>query len=208
MVWDLSLPPTRVVSLRCDTNSISNSINSTWGTSLARIPVSLHVCRESRKEALKTYQLRFSMAGPPKVFFGPKVDILHFGVASGWMASSAQFFTALSMCHPSELKDIRFLAVDEKVLGSGKINAGMAPSVVRLIRQIPMRMPGLEALIFVRDTVPHAFKHSPLLQSDDNHDPELRKLVECAIRKVHEEFPNWTIPLWVITKMRVVIDCE
>ena len=43
-------------------------------------PVMLHVCRESRQETLKSYQLQFGLGpNPPTVYFNFAIDTLQFG---------------------------------------------------------------------------------------------------------------------------------
>ncbi|WQF84249.1 Putative 2EXR domain-containing protein [Colletotrichum destructivum] len=202
-VWRLSLPATRVVSIRCVTMPLSEASDSSWGTSPARIPANLHVCRESRQEASKYYKLRFEVAGPPKVYFDPEVDILHFGPASGFMASSAQYFTVMCLCGPSDLKDIRHLAIDESVLSNGIVKGAEAHLTARTIRQLPLRMPNLKRLDFVRNEAASVPQNLPVLAETEDYHRNFQKLVESTMRRIAGESPNWEVPPWRIATLQL-----
>lgn len=82
-------------------------------TSPAPIPTNLHVCRESRREALRRYSLYFGTAGRQGcIFFDPARDVLYFGLRDGFMASEAQLRTVLTLCAPSELAMVQRIAVN------------------------------------------------------------------------------------------------
>ncbi|KAK1655128.1 hypothetical protein BDP81DRAFT_417394 [Colletotrichum phormii] len=185
-IWRFSLPPTRTVSIRCDT------AHSTWGTSPAKVPASLHACRESRQEAIRYYgNLKFGIAGVPKIYFNPEVDVLHFGPLKGFMAASSQYFSAMSLCDPSDLRDVRYLAIDDSVLGHGLDRGGAGSELAtRTIRQLPLRMPGLKGIVFVRSNAASVFRET------DNYCRDLQTLIRVAIREVTGEFPEWKVPSW------------
>ena len=70
-IWDVSLPLQRVVKV------FYHQERDTY-TSAARIPTALHVCKESRQQALKVYQLSFkSTTGEARVYFNFECDVLH-----------------------------------------------------------------------------------------------------------------------------------
>ena len=71
-----SLPRPRLVHLRFKKGDVSyeNGAISPM-ISEAEFPVMLHVCRESRQEALKSYQLQFGLgSNPPTVYFDFAID--------------------------------------------------------------------------------------------------------------------------------------
>ncbi|KAK1529741.1 hypothetical protein CPAR01_12053 [Colletotrichum paranaense] len=184
-IWLLSLPNTRTVSIRCDTS------HSTWGTSPAKVPAILHACRESRQEAIRFYgNLKFGIAGVPKIYFNPEVDVLHFGPLKGFMAASAQYFTAMSLCDASDLMDVRYLAIDDSVFGNGLDRGFVSELVTRTIRQLPRRMPGLKGIVFVRSKAVSVFRET------ENYCRDLQALIGAAIREVADEFPDWNVPSW------------
>ncbi|KAF6835730.1 hypothetical protein CPLU01_04200 [Colletotrichum plurivorum] len=119
VIWRLSLPKPRTVSIRYGATTLSWNSDFINGTSKAEIPTILHVCHESRKEGLRHYKLRFGVAGPAKVFFDSEVDILHIGRMEGFMASWSQYSTFMVMCNQLDLEETRHLAIDESVLGDG-----------------------------------------------------------------------------------------
>lgn len=83
-------------------------------TSSAPIPANLHVCHESRSEALRRYRLSFGIARQPgRVFFDPDEDVLYFGPRDGFMASEAQLRTVLTLCCPEELRRVRKVAIND-----------------------------------------------------------------------------------------------
>ncbi|OHF04002.1 hypothetical protein CORC01_00864 [Colletotrichum orchidophilum] len=169
-----------------------NSAHSSWGTSPARIPALFHACRESRQEAIRYYgKLRFGMAGPPKIYFNPEIDVLHFGPVRGFMASSAQYFTAMSMCDPSDLRDVRYLAIDDSVMSNGIVKGAVSSLATRTIRQLPLRMPELKGIVFVRSNAT-----AVVFGKTEKYCVDLQRLIEIAVREVAEEFPDWKIPPW------------
>ncbi|KUI62278.1 hypothetical protein VP1G_09406 [Cytospora mali] len=124
-IWAFNLPGPRIVSIKCGPESLSSlpgldsggrfSPSSSSGcTSPAAIPTNLHVCHESRREALRQYRSSFGIARQPgQVFFAPDQDVLYFGPRDGFMASEANLRTILSMCDPAELAQIKRVAIND-----------------------------------------------------------------------------------------------
>ncbi|KUI64074.1 hypothetical protein VM1G_10856 [Cytospora mali] len=146
-IWAFNLPGPRIVSIKCGPESLSSlpgldsggrlSPSSSSGcTSPAAIPTNLHVCHESRREALRQYRSSFGIARQPgQVFFAPDQDVLYFGPRDGFMASEANLRTILSMCDPVELAQVKRVAINDALFWS--------------------RLPGLQELIFIpRDENP------------------------------------------------------
>lgn len=123
-IWAFNLPGPRLVSVHCGSKSLScglgsghnhPSSSSYFGcTSQAKIPTNLHVCHESRREALRRYRASFGIARQPgQTFFDSEQDYLYFGPRDGFMASEANLRTVLSLCDPNELAQVRRVAINE-----------------------------------------------------------------------------------------------
>ncbi|ROW14414.1 hypothetical protein VPNG_03937 [Cytospora leucostoma] len=129
-IWAFNLPGPRIVSIRCGPESLpsspsldgclrmspSSSYYSSGCTSPAAIPTNLHVCHESRREALRRYRHSFGIARQPgQTFFDPEQDVLYFGPRDGFMASEANLRTTLSLCDPAELAQVRRVAINDSL---------------------------------------------------------------------------------------------
>ncbi|KAH6720230.1 hypothetical protein BKA61DRAFT_668147 [Leptodontidium sp. MPI-SDFR-AT-0119] len=81
MVWELVLPGERVVRIQefteCSRHHKPSASCRCIG-SKARVPTLLHVCRETRLLALKSYTIAFKNRLLKPTYFNPKVDILLF----------------------------------------------------------------------------------------------------------------------------------
>lgn len=210
-IWNFNLPRSRLVPIRCGSDSLSCSdpcpgaLSWTSGcTSTARIPASLHACAESRAEALKQYKLKFGFArGPGQVFFNPETDILYFGPRSGYMAADSQFHTYMSMCDPAELATVRRIAINDALFWIDNTYRSMtaASLTVELLRRIQSRMPGLQEIIFVprEDEVFEGYGAAYI-------DPSMVHVrmahqIQTAITTLCEQTPHWTPPLWRIVPL-------
>lgn len=145
---------------------------------------------------MRYYNLRFGVAGPPKIFFDPRIDILHFGPAKGFMASSAQYFTAMSLCNPTDLGAVRYLAIDDSILGNSTVKGAASNLAARAIRQLAMRMPELKGLVFVRNQAT-----SITIKEAEDHCIELQRLIDSAMGEVSSEFTDWEAPPWCTAKV-------
>lgn len=169
----LSPPPTRGPSVPGARCSLSAGPPATytppgWCTSSAPVPVNLHVCHESRVEALRRYALMFGIARQPgHVFFDPARDVLYFGPRDGFMAAEAQLRTVLVLADPDELARVRRVALSAAVLGdifpatTGAVASSFSTSLagtnlaVDVLHQLRTRMPHLQELMVVpRDENP------------------------------------------------------
>ncbi|KAI7786590.1 hypothetical protein LA080_003319 [Diaporthe eres] len=123
-IWAFNLPGPRLVSVHCGSKSLTSGLDSgrplpspssSFGcTSQAKIPPNLHVCHESRREALRKYRASFGIARQPgQTFFDSEQDYLYFGPRDGFMASEANLRTVLSLCDPTELAQVRRVAINE-----------------------------------------------------------------------------------------------
>jgi hypothetical protein len=93
-IWALSLPGPRVIEIRNHTGGFA-ALNKTKRpylvNSICRVPALLHICHESREEALKHYDLAFGMGRlPPKISVDFSKDITYFGPKSDFYLAQGQ----------------------------------------------------------------------------------------------------------------------
>ncbi|RFU75655.1 hypothetical protein TARUN_6590 [Trichoderma arundinaceum] len=207
-IWELSLPSPRLVSIQCGSNSTflsepttpaSNPASSTKNTSAgcmssAPIPVNLHVCAESRLEALQTYRPSFGFArGPGQVLFNPEVDIMYFGPREGFMAADSQFHTCMMMCDQAELASVRRLAINDALFWIGDTYNSMTAGsfTLEVLRQIAMRMTGLKELIFVP-------REEEIEIDEAMVQGRMTEQIQTAIQSIAQQYPSWEPPSWKI----------
>ncbi|ODA81564.1 hypothetical protein RJ55_00064 [Drechmeria coniospora] len=200
-VWAFNLPRSRLVSIRCGSRSPSLHqlaegplACSTGCTSDATIPINLHVCAESRTDAFKSYRHAFGFArGPGHVIFNPDSDILFFGPRDGYMAADSQFHTCMSMCDQAELASVRRVAISDALFWVDDVYRSMtaASLTVEVIKQLALRMPRLEHVIFVPREDGEAADLAVAVK-------RMALQIETAAANVRRQFPNWRFPPWDI----------
>ncbi|KAK2009198.1 hypothetical protein LZ32DRAFT_608742 [Colletotrichum eremochloae] len=216
-IWNFNLPPPRVVPIRCGAKSLTFASSaepprpSTSGcTSYAAVPVNLHVCRESRHEALASYRLSFGMArNPGQVLFDNAHDVLYFGARDGYMASGAQFFTVMTLCDPADLAGVRHLAINDSIFWIDGVYQSMSAAslTAEFLKHVRLRMPRLERLVFVpRDENPVYDDQIELVPANPRGRLEERmaRQMEAAMQTVCNAFPDWKPPRWCIMALGTV----
>lgn len=212
-IWNYNLPQTRLVPIQCGSNwpsslepSQSRLSFNTGCTSPAVIPANLHVCAESRTEALKHYQLEFGFArGPGQVFFNPTRDVMYFGPRDGYMAADSQFNTCMSMCDPDQLATVRRIAINDALFWVDTTYRSMTASslTVELLRRLQSRMPGLEEIIFVpRDEESLDSMWSDYLEPTMVY-VRMAHQIQTAVATLCEQTPHWKPPRWSILPLSV-----
>lgn len=163
------------------------------------VPVNLHVCTESRLEALQTYRPCFGFAwGPGRVLFNPEIDIMYFGPREGFMAANSQFNTCMMLCNQQELASVRRLAISDALFWLGDVydSTTAASFTLEVLREVARRMTGLEELIFV-----------PWEDENGDPDPEnavqerMARQIQTAMQSVSQEYPSWEPPPWNIVPL-------
>ncbi|KAH7140521.1 hypothetical protein B0J13DRAFT_596679 [Dactylonectria estremocensis] len=213
-IWNFSLPPCRIVPIRYNTKSLSFTshlqtphLSQSGCTSSASIPANLHICHESRLEAMRNYQLCFGVTrNIGQIFFDLRHDILYFGARDGYMASYSQFLTVMSLCDQNELYMVRYLAVSDSLFWSGKFYQYTCPPslMVEAITQISSRMPHLETLIFVpREKNPIYSKDITLLELSTGQE-WLRSQIQAAMDIVRDLNPGRKPPAWRVLMLGAV----
>ena len=220
-IWALSLPGPRVVSIRCGPRTTllpgvetrgaaaaaaaahDSSPSRSWVTgctSPSRLPASLHVCAESRAEALKTYRHCFGWARRRgQVVFDPAFDVLYFGPRDGYMVAESQFHTCMSMCDPRELAAVRRVAVDDSLSWIGDMYSSMtaASLTVAVIRELAARMPSLRELVFVAS----AAAADPAAARE-----RMSRQIQAAFDVVRRQLCDWRPPQWRIAHLSASSD--
>ncbi|KAK1987041.1 hypothetical protein LZ30DRAFT_746078 [Colletotrichum cereale] len=210
-IWTFNLPPPRVVPIRCGAKSLTFASAAdlprppTSGcTSYAPVPVNLHVCRESRHEALASYRLSFGMTrNPGQILFDNAQDVLYFGARDGYMASGAQFLTVMTLCDPADLAGVRHLAINDSLFWIDGLYQSMSAAnlTVEVLKHIRLRMPRLERLVFVpRDENPVYDDQVELLPANPHGmlEERMARQMEAAMGAVCYLFPDWKPPRWCI----------
>lgn len=119
VIWNLTQPNARIVTIRCGPTSPTHgrASQSIQCTSPTPVPVTLHVCRESRIEAQGRYKLLFGLLGNPgTIYLDPSRDTLYFGVRDGFAHSEAHLHTFMGMISAPDRARVRHLAVNNELL--------------------------------------------------------------------------------------------
>jgi 2EXR family len=213
-IWSLSLPPPRIVTIRCGSNSILEQDAHpppppSGCVSTARIPVNLHTCHESRAEALRTYQLSFGMyRGPGQIFFDFRQDVFYFSARDGFMASDSQFTTAMMLCNQDDLARVQRVAINDALFWISDMYDSMsaATATVRAIDQLRMRMPALRELIFVPREQNPIYSNETVFVEPAIEQMRMQRQIQAAMEAVKEEHPEWSPPTWRIMTLSAVPD--
>lgn len=109
------------------------------------------------------------------------------------MAADSQFHTCMMLCDPAELASVRRLAINDALFWIGNTYNSMtaASFTVEVLRQVAMRMTGLEELIFV-----------PWEDEERVHEAENEKRmaqqIQTAMETIAQQYPSWEPPSWKI----------
>lgn len=132
-IWSLNLPGPRVVPIHYTYTSADSTSpkphDAVMGgcTSIAKIPANLHTSRESRYEALMSYELSFNLQhSQAKTFFNPAIDVLYFGPKDGHLDSFKNFYTAATMMACSDRNKVRKMAIHEDLFYRSEENISSA----------------------------------------------------------------------------------
>ncbi|KAM3505579.1 hypothetical protein MY11210_007916 [Beauveria gryllotalpidicola] len=207
VVWEYSLPGTRIVTVHCGADDLvpdsRRSLVAVLGcTTTTPNPANLHICVESRTEAIKSYRRCFGFARRPgHIYFDPARDVLYFGPRAGYMATDAQFRTCMAMCDPAELAAVRRIALSDALFWIGDTYhsmtaASLSIDVLRIVHQC---LPNLELIMFV-----------PREQDEANPDEldhtlqRMHEQVVTAINTLAEQETTWSMPEWHVTTLKAL----
>ena len=164
MIWKWAMPP-RTVELR-----YSWSVDKCW--TVAKVPVTLRVCRESRYEALKVYSLAFGIhPNASKIYFNFPTDtiFLTFEKSHGDGDYEDQVESlAYKLVANGEANKIRSLAIDRELLEilarfledaeEEWYDEGDEDEPMPVIDVIPV-FPSLDSLIIVKPAIDGYWDH-------------------------------------------------
>ncbi|KAI0123857.1 hypothetical protein BJ170DRAFT_98963 [Xylariales sp. AK1849] len=211
-IWSCSLPDSRIVSIHCDAKPspgpsapFEARTHECSFTSSAVIPASLHVCRESRSEALREYQLSFgTLHQPGKVFFNDSTDVLYFGARSDFRTSRSQFSAFLESIPPRQLARVRRLAVNAAVVWENPSGPVSFAILKRCLTLINRHLSHLEKLIFVRHEDNPIYSPDSVFIEENGGDKRLRRWLLHSIEYLEEHHFIWSLPPWTIMDMSAV----
>ncbi|KAI0875072.1 hypothetical protein GGS24DRAFT_309246 [Hypoxylon argillaceum] len=221
MIWSLSLPGPRIVSIRCGPRPAAHGATpSIQCRSPTPVPAALHACRESRAEAQRRYKLLFGMGGPDPatIYFDPLRDALYFGARDGFAGSAANLDTFMALASPADKAAVRHVALSEVLLLSSsgrrhhRLNRESPPTatatttaqaepervvVERLVCEVRARFRGLRQLTLVSGG-----DRNPVYSADAVfvEPPQRNRLVERrvgdAVAAVAARYPSFAAPSW------------
>jgi hypothetical protein len=145
-IWTLALPGPRVVDVRLRQKSTPSSTGKTFPVSRfvssREHPVVLHVCRESRSEALLHYVLAFALGtrkkSPAQIYIDFAIDTVWFDHMA-YFPNSTNSLQSSTVLHAAEFSKIRYLAIRDHL----NYYTGKPP------RLMPSYFPALEVISLV-----------------------------------------------------------
>ncbi|KAI0118620.1 hypothetical protein GGR51DRAFT_127062 [Nemania sp. FL0031] len=207
MIWSFTLPGPRIISLRCEPRPATQGGSyepegplhgkpMLQCRSPAPVPTTLHVCGESRYEALRRYKLLFGIGGAPgTIYFDPLSDALYFG-----SRGREDLTTFMAVVSPPDKAMVRHIAVNEALIsGRHWLNRPpVTPSpqqvTERLICQVRARFRNLRRLTFV------CLDRNPLYSSDavfveaPQRNRFIERQIKGAIDGILSRYPSFAPP--------------
>ena len=214
-IWKLSLPSTRLVSIRCGADlslpcddaccdaegARPVEVSFTGCTSTVPPPSSLHACSESRAEALKVYSGAFGFGRRRgHIMFNPDSDIVYFGPRKGYMAAEAQLHTCMAMCDPAELACVRRVAISDALFWIDDTYRSLTASTltVQVLKQLALRLPALEELMFIP-------RERDAAVDPRGTEDRMTRQVQTAMQTLWREYPWFTPPPWSVVSLQSLI---
>jgi hypothetical protein len=122
-IWDFTLPRQRVVNVtyNADKNSYTTPI---------RVPMTLHICQESRERALRRYKLSFgAQKGEARIYFNFEDDLLYMDMdrpESTTYTGEEAIFRAVEdfMKKTEDIKKVKFFSCDRMAVKCMKSPGG------------------------------------------------------------------------------------
>ncbi|KAI0383139.1 hypothetical protein F5Y04DRAFT_287670 [Hypomontagnella monticulosa] len=204
-IWTYNLPGPRIIEIKCS----KNRNKSTAYRSSSPVPANLHVCNESRSEALKRYRLLFGVcSGPPRILIDPSRDMLYFN------RRKTLFNKFISAVPRKDLACVRHIAINEKLLSyrgprqADQIRAEGAHMVVeKILCQIYQLLPGLKTLSFVSGDANPVYSPDAVFVEPQLPNRMLERRVKEAINTVENQ-PRFRPITWNIQDIAAGPECS
>jgi hypothetical protein len=189
-IWALIAPPPRTVSIkykRFSINRVGKGFSAAGGwTSPDPVPIILHICEESRTEALKSYQLAFGIyRHSGTIYFDFSKDTLRFGNSQG----------DAYMTVPEMLQSGPIDYMLDVFLGGDFYGAEDAEKVQYMITDIDESVYGRRAFCWDEIRLFTGLKELTIMPWDeDEMATELMRGYRDTLRNVANDHPEWVVP--------------
>ncbi|KAI0145723.1 hypothetical protein F4776DRAFT_660604 [Hypoxylon sp. NC0597] len=215
-IWANNLPGPRIVEIKCNplsTSELEQGDNKHIRcTSTSPIPVNLHVCRESRHEALRKYWLLFGFpTAPGRIYLDPLRDTLYFGSRKGVAAAETLFSTFVSLAQPEDLAHVRHIAINEVLINYGTQNS-WTNNTARLtaeeiLCQAYQYFVNIEQLTFVCDDENPIYSSEAVFIEPRVPNRILERRIREAINAVGDQQPRSRSLIWSVQVIAAEPNC-
>lgn len=217
MIWSFSLPGPRIVSIRCDSRSVlqrdsqeglSHIDRQIQCWSPAPVPTSLHVCKESRSEAMRHYKLLFGIKGEPgRIYFDGLRDTLYFGPQDSAFVSKANPRGPMSIMELSDKLLVRYIAVSELLVYSRKRQDPVAPTpqrnIEKLVCEVRARFRNVERLTFVSGDRNLVYSPDSGFVEPPQRNQFLEREILNAVNTIAKWYPTFNPPPWEVKAIAI-----
>ncbi|KAI0834910.1 hypothetical protein F5Y06DRAFT_306491 [Hypoxylon sp. FL0890] len=218
IIWTHNLPGPRIVEVKCNTDKSSTSQLQQSAhkpiccKSTLPIPVNLHVCRESRREALRRYKLLFGFTPESgRVFLDPLRDTLYFGCGQGVAAAVTLFNTFVSLVQPEDLAHVRYVAINEMLINYGNQNGWTSSSsrltAEQILCQAHHHFVNMEKITFVCDDENPIYSSDAVFVEPRVANRILERRIQEAINFIEDQQPQFGSLVWSVRVIAAEPQC-
>ncbi|KAI1393405.1 uncharacterized protein F4822DRAFT_11986 [Hypoxylon trugodes] len=205
-IWAYNLPGPRIVEIKYSNEPILTSQlqedtdRPIIYASSSPIPVNLHICRESRAEALKRYRLLFGTSpGAGRIYFDNLRDTLYFGLRPGFEGAETLFNTFMSMVQPEDLARVRRIAINEGLVNYVDSNDAVAQlTAEQVLCEAYRHLANLEQLTFVCVDRNPVYSSDAVFVEPGIYNRILERHIQEAISMTKEQQSQFRPLLWDI----------
>ncbi|KAI1143605.1 hypothetical protein F5Y05DRAFT_259 [Hypoxylon sp. FL0543] len=218
IIWTYNLPGPRIVEIKRNTEQPSTSQQQQSDRrpicykSTLPIPVNLHVCKESRFDALRRYKLLFgSTRETGRIFLDPLRDTLYFGSGQGVAAAETTFNTFLSLAQPEDLAQVRHVAINEVLMSYGNQNAWASSTTQLTVEQVVCQahhhFVNIEQLTFVCEDENPVYSSDAVFVEPKVANRILERRVKEAVNLVGNRQPQFRSIVWSVRVIAAEPNC-